>query len=51
MRDFGRIAPTVEALLDPSTFARYRANAAAVNNRAVFEIPDILSEILKRSAR
>jgi len=49
MRDFGRITPSVEDLLDPSSFARYRANAAAVNNRAVFEIPGILNEILNKT--
>jgi hypothetical protein len=29
--------------------ARYRANAAALENRAVFEIPEILEQILERS--
>jgi len=51
VRDFGRITPTVEKLLEPSNFARFRNNAAAINNRAVFEIPGILNEILKKSDR
>jgi len=49
MRDFGQITRTVEELLDPANFARFRSNAAAVNNRAVFEIPGILNEILEKS--
>jgi len=51
VRDFGRITTTVEALLDPARFARYRTHAAAVNNRAVFEIPGILNEILRKTDR
>jgi 1,2-diacylglycerol 3-beta-galactosyltransferase len=50
LRDFGRITPTVEELLDPSNFARFRNNAAAINNRAVFEIPGNLNEILNEPA-
>jgi len=51
VRDFGQITQTIEKLLDPASFARYRGNAAAANNRAVFEIPNILNEILKKAAR
>lgn len=36
----------VRELLAPEAFARFRANAAAVNNRAVFEIPAMLERIL-----
>jgi len=49
LRDLGRITPTVEELLDPANFSRFRQNAAAINNRAVFEIPSILNEILNTS--
>jgi 1,2-diacylglycerol 3-beta-galactosyltransferase len=49
VRSFRHINQTVEALLDPLNFARYRSNAAAVNNRAVFEIPGMLQEILAKS--
>jgi 1,2-diacylglycerol 3-beta-galactosyltransferase len=49
LRSFRHIAQTVEALLDPANFARYRSNAAAVNNRAVFEIPGMLQEIVAKS--
>jgi 1,2-diacylglycerol 3-beta-galactosyltransferase len=46
VRDFRQINQTVEELLEPTNFARYRSNAAAVNNRAVFEIPGMLREIV-----
>jgi 1,2-diacylglycerol 3-beta-galactosyltransferase len=49
VRDFRQITQTVEELLDPANFARYRSNAAAMNNRAVFEIPGMLREILAKS--
>jgi 1,2-diacylglycerol 3-beta-galactosyltransferase len=48
VRDFRQITQTVEELLDPANFARYRSNAAAMNNRAVFEIPGMLREIVTR---
>src|SRR5271165_6182318 len=35
----------VKELLEPATYARMRANAAAQSNRAVFEIPDMLQRI------
>jgi len=46
---FRNIARAVEKFLQPENFGRYRANVAAVNNRAVFEIPDILHKILATS--
>ena len=44
---FRHVADGLERLLDASAFARYRANAAAMNNQAVFEIPDILDCLLQ----
>jgi 1,2-diacylglycerol 3-beta-galactosyltransferase len=49
LRSFRQITQTVKALLDPANFARYRSNAAAMNNRAVFEIPGMLREILEKA--
>ena len=46
IRSFRDIDRAVEQFLQPENFARYRANVAAMNNRAVFEIPDILQKIL-----
>ena len=49
LRSFRQITQIVEVLLDPANFARYRSNAAAMNNRAVFEIPGMLREILSKA--
>ncbi|MGA2132612.1 MAG: glycosyltransferase [Bryobacteraceae bacterium] len=46
LNNFRGIAQAVDGLLDPATYARARANAAALSNRAVFEIPDMLEQIL-----
>ncbi len=46
VRGFREIGAAVEELLKPENYARFRANAAAVQNRAVFEIPDMLERIL-----
>jgi UDP-N-acetylglucosamine:LPS N-acetylglucosamine transferase len=48
--DFRRIAPAVDQLLDPANYARFRAATERVHNRAVFEIPDILEQILGNPA-
>jgi len=45
---FGDIAQGVEQLLRPETFPELRANARAYSNRALFEIPSILDEVLER---
>jgi 1,2-diacylglycerol 3-beta-galactosyltransferase len=46
--NFSRAAKAVSRLLTPGAYERYRANAAATRNRAVFEIPSLLEEILER---
>jgi Glycosyltransferase family 28 C-terminal domain len=46
---FATIDQAVAQLIKPSNLARCRANAAALHNRAVFEIPDILERIFERS--
>jgi 1,2-diacylglycerol 3-beta-galactosyltransferase len=50
VENFRTIVPAVEQLLSDGTLERLRANAAALPNRAVFEIPDLLEQILERSA-
>jgi 1,2-diacylglycerol 3-beta-galactosyltransferase len=47
LRSFRFIVQAVAELLQPENYRRFRANAAALENRAVFEIPDILEKILK----
>jgi UDP-N-acetylglucosamine:LPS N-acetylglucosamine transferase len=49
--NFRQIGQAVVELLTPETYARMRANAAAVSNRAVFEIPDILETVFCTSGR
>jgi len=43
---FRHIGAAVDELLKPSAFTRFRARAAGLSNRAVFEIPDILETLL-----
>jgi len=49
LRGFREIDKAVAQLIEPAALARYRANAAALHNRAVFEIPEILGEIFECS--
>lgn len=44
---FRAIDAGLRELLDPANFSRFRANAAAITNRAVFEIPEILATLLE----
>jgi len=46
--NFRGIARAVDELLEPSAYARFRAATERQHNRAVYEIPDFLEEILKR---
>ena len=43
---FRDIIEPVRRMLDPAMLATYRGNTAAIYNRAVFEIPDILERLL-----
>jgi len=49
LRNFRGIGAAVAELLEPVKYARLRANTAALPNRAVFEIPDMLESILART--
>jgi len=49
LRSFKEIVPAVARLIEPATLERYRANARALENRAVFEIPEILEKIFQQS--
>ena len=48
LKSFREIDRGLGELLEPANFARFRANAAAIKNRAVFEIPEILDSLLQR---
>jgi 1,2-diacylglycerol 3-beta-galactosyltransferase len=51
LKSFREIDSGARELLEPANFARYRANAAALKNRAVFEIPEILAALLLKETR
>jgi 1,2-diacylglycerol 3-beta-galactosyltransferase len=46
LKSFKDVASGVRQMLDPGAFAEFRKNVAAQNNRAIFEIPDILATLL-----
>jgi len=48
VKNFRGITRAVEELLEPANFSRFRRNVARLENRAVFEIPGILEQILER---
>jgi 1,2-diacylglycerol 3-beta-galactosyltransferase len=43
---FRHVRPAVDRLLDPAAYARFRAATEAQQNRAVFEIPEMLDRIM-----
>ena len=46
LKDFGDVVDGVKHMLEPAALAAFRKNVAAQNNRAVFEIPEILAKLL-----
>ena len=46
VRDFSTITGAVAKLLEPANLPRFRRNAAATVNRALYEIPEILQAIV-----
>lgn len=50
LRNFRHVDAAVAKLIEPAALARYHANAAALKNRAVFEIPDMLEQIFTSSS-
>lgn len=46
LKSFKNIESAVAKMIEPVTLARFRSNAEALHNRAVFEIPDMLEKIL-----
>jgi len=48
---FSKIGSAVTQMLDGDNLPKYRANAVRIRNRAVYEIPEILSSILEQSGR
>lgn len=50
LTSFNHIVPAVARMIDRGNLARYRENISKLENRAVFEIPAILGEILDRTS-
>ena len=50
LKSFREIDSGLRTLLEPANFDRFRANAAAIKNRAVFEIPDMLDAMLQQKS-
>jgi UDP-N-acetylglucosamine:LPS N-acetylglucosamine transferase len=46
LKNFRQIDKAVEQFLDPQTFARYQTNVAAINNRGVFEVVELVQKLL-----
>jgi hypothetical protein len=46
LENFKHVVEGVRQMLDPATLAEFRKNVAAQNNRAIFEIPEILAKLL-----
>jgi UDP-N-acetylglucosamine:LPS N-acetylglucosamine transferase len=51
LRSFSEIVPAVARMIEPANLARFRANAGGLKNRAVFEIPGMLEQILEKSEK
>jgi UDP-N-acetylglucosamine:LPS N-acetylglucosamine transferase len=51
LRSFSEIVPAVARMVEPANLARFRANAGGLKNRAVFEIPGMLEQILEKSEK
>jgi Glycosyltransferase family 28 C-terminal domain len=51
LHSFRGIEKAVAQLIEPAVLARYRDNAAAMKNQAVFEIPGFLKRILEQTGQ
>ncbi len=50
LHSFRDVVSGVQRMLEPATLAELRNNVDALNNRAIFEIPEILDKLLRESA-
>jgi 1,2-diacylglycerol 3-beta-galactosyltransferase len=51
LSSFDEIVPGVKQLLEPAMLAAFHRNVAALNNQAIFEIPEIFAKLLDEPAR
>ncbi|MCX6611182.1 MAG: glycosyltransferase, partial [Acidobacteria bacterium] len=47
LKHFGEIVPGVAEMLAPGKLSSFQANARKMDNRAVFEIPEIIDKLLR----
>jgi UDP-N-acetylglucosamine:LPS N-acetylglucosamine transferase len=51
LKSFDDVVEGVQQILEPARLAEFRKNVAALDNRAIFEIPDMLAKLLGESAK
>jgi UDP-N-acetylglucosamine:LPS N-acetylglucosamine transferase len=49
LKSFDDVVTGVRQMLDAQRLAEFRKNVAALDNRAIFEIPEILAKLLEES--
>jgi 1,2-diacylglycerol 3-beta-galactosyltransferase len=49
LRSFREVVSGAQRMLDPAAMAEFRKNVGALENRAIFEIPEILDRLLRES--
>ncbi|MGB6669613.1 MAG: hypothetical protein WBE73_14795, partial [Candidatus Acidiferrum sp.] len=47
LHSFKDVVDGVRQMLEPARLAEFRKNVAALNNRAIFEIPEMLAKLLE----
>jgi 1,2-diacylglycerol 3-beta-galactosyltransferase len=50
LKSFDDVVHGVRQMLEPATLDEFRKNVAALNNRAIFEIPEMLAKLLGESS-
>jgi 1,2-diacylglycerol 3-beta-galactosyltransferase len=51
LNSFSRIDEGLKQILDPAIYAQFRRNVEGINNRAIFEIPEIVNSLLPRQTQ
>jgi UDP-N-acetylglucosamine:LPS N-acetylglucosamine transferase len=51
LKSFDDVVEGVQQILEPARLAEFRKNVAALDNRAIFEIPEMLAKLLGESAK
>jgi UDP-N-acetylglucosamine:LPS N-acetylglucosamine transferase len=51
LKSFDDIVEGVQQILEPARLAEFQKNVAALDNRAIFEIPEMLAKLLGESAK